>query len=100
MLQITEANDGTGARKSPLGRPPRIHPVGKPAFARLARARKRHYTFARWSLAVFLVEPARRTNPFKVLIRWLNFVSSKRGSGTVAGFGCVEAGALLPSSIG
>jgi hypothetical protein len=33
--------------------------TGKPAFARLARARKRHYTFARWSSAVFLVKPAR-----------------------------------------
>ena len=33
--------------------------TGKPAFARLAGAGKRHYTFARWAPAFFLVELAR-----------------------------------------
>ncbi len=33
--------------------------MGKLSFARLAGARKRHYTFARRVSAVFLVEPAR-----------------------------------------
>jgi hypothetical protein len=35
------------------------HPVGKRLFARLARARKRHYTFGRRFSIAFLVKSAK-----------------------------------------
>jgi hypothetical protein len=45
--------------------PPPIRLTGKPAFWRLARARKRHYTFARWCLAVFPGRTGQVNKPFQ-----------------------------------
>jgi hypothetical protein len=56
---------GTGAQKSRPGRPPPIRSVGKPGFARLARARKRHYTFARLVFAALSGRTGKVNKPFQ-----------------------------------
>jgi hypothetical protein len=57
---------GALARKNPPpGRPPPIRSVGKLGFARLARARKRHYTFARLVFAALSGRTGKVNKPFQ-----------------------------------
>ena len=51
--------------KIPARPAPPIRSVGKPGFARLARARKRHYTFARLVFAALSGRTGKVNKPFQ-----------------------------------